>query len=103
MRLRNIAGQCQQQRHRVLCCGDHVGLRSVRNHDAATRGCLDVDVVDADTRTCYYAQAIRLREQVGVDMCCGANQDAVELSDPTLQLGSVPASAQLNVEPRLPQ
>ena len=48
VRLRQVAGEREQERHRVLCCGDHVRLGRVGDDDAAFRRRQDVDVVDPD-------------------------------------------------------
>ena len=48
VRLRDVASLREQQRQRVLGGGQHVRLRRVHHHHAATRGRLDVDVVEAD-------------------------------------------------------
>ena len=48
MRLRNVAGLGEQQRHRVLGGGDDVRLRRVDHHHAAGGGVRDVDVVEPD-------------------------------------------------------
>ena len=48
VRLRDVAGEREQQRERVLGGGDDVGLRRVGDDDAALGRGGDVDVVDAD-------------------------------------------------------
>ncbi len=48
MRLRNVAGLSQQQRHGVFGCRDDVALRGVDHHHAATSRCFHIDVVEAD-------------------------------------------------------
>ncbi len=48
--LGDVARERQQQRHRVLGGGDHVGLRRVGDDDPALGGGVHVDVVDARRR-----------------------------------------------------
>ena len=48
VRLRNVAGQREQQRQRVLGRGDDVRLRRVGDDDAVLGRRRHVDVVDAD-------------------------------------------------------
>ena len=48
VRLRDVTGQREHQRHGVLGGGDDVGLRRVGDDDPAPGGGADVDVVDAD-------------------------------------------------------
>ena len=59
VRLRDVAGQREQQRERVLGGGDDVGLRRVGDDDAALGGGGDVDVVDADAGAADRLQARR--------------------------------------------
>ena len=56
MRLRDVAGLCQQERDRVLRRADHVGLGCVHDHHTAPRRRLDVDVVQPDPGACDHLQ-----------------------------------------------
>ncbi len=63
VRLRDVARQGKQQSDRVLRGGDDRRLRGVRNDDPEARGCVDVDVVDADAGAADHLQARRAIEQ----------------------------------------
>ena len=65
VRLGHVAGQREQQRHRVLGGGDDVGLRRVGDDDAALGGGGDVDVVDAHAGAADGLQARRAVDHVG--------------------------------------
>ena len=96
--LRDVARQRQQQRHRVLGGGHDVGLRRVGDDDPALGGGLDVDVVDADPGAPNRAQAGRLLDQLGGQLGCRADQDAVVLADPLRELLVAPIDAEVDVE-----
>ena len=68
--LRNVAGLREQQRHRVLGGRNDVRLRSVDHHDAATRSCFDIDIVEADASTTHHKQVGSNLEQLGSDLRC---------------------------------
>ena len=99
VRLRNIAGQREQQGHRVLGRRDDVRLGRVGYDHSAAGGRIDIDVVDADTGTGHDLQAVGLGQQVSIDLGGRADQDAVEVGDASLELGAIPRCAQLDLEP----
>ena len=98
MRLRHVAGQREQQRHRVLGRGDRRWTAARWRRRRRAGGGVDVDVVDAHPGPRDRPQPVGLGEQVGVDLGGRADQDAVEVGDAPLELGAVPAGAELDVE-----
>ena len=96
--LRHVAGERQQQRHRVLGRGDHVRLRRVRHHDPALGRGDHVDVVDPDAGPAHRPQPLGPRDQLRVELRRRADQNPVELADPLLELLARPPDAQLDVE-----
>ena len=58
VRLRDVAGERDEQPDRVLGRGDDGRLGRVRDDDAAARRRLDVDVVDADAGAPDHLQAL---------------------------------------------
>ena len=99
MGLRHVAGQSEQQRHRVLGGRDDVGLRRVRDDDAHPGGGVDVDVVDPDAGAGDDLQAARLGEHVGIDLGGRADEDAVVVADALLEVVRGPVVAEVDVEP----
>ena len=67
VRLRDVAGLGEQQRHRVLGRRDDVRLRGVDDHHAASRRGIEVDVVEADPGPADDHQVVGGGEQLGVD------------------------------------
>ena len=98
VRLRHLASECQQQRERVLGRRDHVRLRRVRDDHAALGGGVHVHVVHPDPRAAHGLQALGAPEQLRVELRRGADQDAVELADPALELLVVPVDPELHLE-----
>ena len=81
VRLGHVAGQREQQRHRVLGGGDDVGLRRVGHDDAALGRGGDVDVVDAHAGAADGLQARRALDDVGRELRRRADEDPVVLVD----------------------
>ena len=81
VRLRDVAGQREQQPDRVLGRRDDGRLRRVRHDDAAARRRLDVDVVHADARAADHLQIVRARDQVGTELGRRADDDPVVAPD----------------------
>ena len=98
MRLGHVPRQRQQQRHRVLGCGDHVRLRRVGDDDAALGRRRHVDVVDADPGPSDGAQARCVLEQLGVELGRRADQDPVVVADLLGKLLAAPVDAEVDVE-----
>jgi hypothetical protein len=98
VRLRDVARDREQQRHRVLGRRDDVRARRVDDDDAALRGGGDVDVVDPDAGARDGAQVRRAGEQVGVDLRRRADDDRVVGGDPLLELLARPVIAAVDVE-----
>ena len=88
--LGHVAGQRQQERHRVLGGRDHVGLRGVGHDDAPLGGRGHVDVVDPHAGAADRAQPSCAGDQIGVELGRRADQDAVELADPLGELLTAP-------------
>jgi hypothetical protein len=81
MSLRHVAGERQQERHRVLGGGDDVRLRGVGDDDPALGRLGNVDVVDTDAGAPNRAQRPRMGEQISVELGGGADQDALIAAD----------------------
>ena len=100
VRLRDVAREREQQRHRVLGGGDDVRLRRVGDDDAALGRGRDVDVVDADAgaadRPCSFGRACSISS--AVDLRRRADQDAVVVADALGELAVLPVDAEVDVE-----
>ena len=86
VRLRDVAGEREHQRDRVLGGGDRVGLRRVGDDDPALGGGGDVDVVDAHAGTADHPQVVGALDHLGVELRRAADQDAVVVADALQQL-----------------
>jgi hypothetical protein len=73
-------------------------LRRVGHDHAPLRGRLHVHVVHPHAGAPDGLQALGAVEQVRVELGGGADQDAVELADATLELVLVPVRADLDLE-----
>ena len=98
VRLRNVAREREQQRHRVLSRRHHVRLRRVGHDDPALGGRRHLDIVDPHAGTPDHAQVGGSLDQLGGQLCGGANQDAVVGADPLDQLLVGPVEAEIDVE-----
>ena len=78
---RNLAGQRQHQRDRVLGGGDRIAERRVHHDDAARGGRRDVDIVDADAGAADHLQVFCLFEDLGRHLGGRADGEAVETAD----------------------
>ena len=76
MGLRDVAGEREHQRDRVLGGGDRVRLGRVGDDDPALGRGRDVDVVDAHARAADDAQVVGALDHLGVELGRGADQDA---------------------------
>src|SRR5205807_668799 len=81
MSLRDVAREREQQADRVLGGRDDRRLGSVGNHDASTRGRLDVDVVDAHPGAPDHLQPLGPLDQTGVELRRRADDDPVVGAD----------------------
>ena len=98
VRLRDVAGEREHQRERVLGRGDRVGLRRVGDDDPALGRGGDVDVVHADAGTADDAQVVGALDRLGVELRRAADQDAVVAADAIEQLLAGPVGAEVDVE-----
>jgi hypothetical protein len=98
VRLRDVAREREQHRHRVLGGGDDVRLRGVDDDDAALGRGGDVDVVDADAGAADDAEARALLDQVGGHLRRRADEDAVVLADASRQIEVVCVERGVDVE-----
>ncbi len=98
VRLRDVPREREQHPHGVLGGGDHIRLRRVRDDDAALGRRVHVDVVHSDAGPADRAEAVRLRDQVRVELRRRPDEHAVELADPALELAVLPVDAELDVE-----
>ena len=80
--LRHVARLRQKQRDRVLGGRHDVRLRSVHDHDAAPRGLVDVDVVQADAGPGHHLEPLPRCQHLGRHLRLGADDERVVLSDP---------------------
>ena len=98
MGLRDVPGQREQQRHRVLGRGDDVRLRGVGDDDAALGRLGNVDVVDPDAGTADRLELLGVRERLGVELRRRADQDPGVAADPLEQLLAGPVEPGVDVE-----
>ena len=68
VRLRDVAGEREHQRDRVLGGGDRVGLRRVGDDDPALGGGGDVDVVHAHAGAADDPQVVGAVDHLGVEL-----------------------------------
>ena len=76
MRLGDVAGLRKQQRDRVLCGREDVRLRGVDDHDAATSGRGDVDVIESYARAPDRNQVASGIEHLGCDAGCRTDDES---------------------------
>ena len=88
VRLRDVAGLGEQQRHRVLGGGHGIRLGGVDHHDTAGGGALEVDVVEADPGAADDHQAVGGGEQFGVDRGRRADDQRLGTGDLAEQFGA---------------
>ena len=81
MRLRDVAGEREEERDRVLGSGVDGRLGGVRDDDPAAGRGLDVDVVDADACASDDLEAFRLLDESRVDRRRRADDDRVVVAD----------------------
>src|SRR5690606_20081775 len=86
VRFRQLAGEREHQRDRVLGGGDRIAERRVHHHHALGAGGGDVDVVDPDSGAADYREARRGVEDVLGDLGGRADRQAVVVADDRLQL-----------------
>ena len=86
VRLRNFARERKQQREGVLRRRDRVAAGRVHHHDAALRGRLDIDVVDADAGAADDLQPRRRGQRLGRHLRRAADDQRVEVADAGDQL-----------------
>ena len=82
----DVAGQAEQQPHGVLGGADGIGARRVHDRDAAARGRVHVDVVDARPGAGDHAQVGAAREQVGRHARFAPHDERVRARQRALQL-----------------
>ena len=87
--LGDVARLGQQQRHRVLGRRDDVALRGVDDHHAATRGRVDVDVVQPDAGAADDHQVAPGLEHLGGDLRRRADDQRVGPDDDVEQAGEI--------------
>src|SRR5439155_16841410 len=87
VRLRNVAGECEQEANRVLRGREDRGLRCVRDNDPAARRRLDVDVVDSDARAADHLQPLAALDQVRGQLRRRPDDDRVVIADRLREVG----------------
>ena len=97
--LRHVAGLGEQQRDGVLRRRQHVGLRRVHHHDAAARGRLDVDVVEADAGPADDDQLVGGFEHLGGDLGRAADHQRRRAPDRVEELLGSESEAHVDLEP----
>ena len=101
VRLRNVPDERKQQRDRVLGRRVDRRLGRIRDDDSASRGRIDVDVVDADSGAADDLEPCRALDERGVERRRRAHDDRVEVADDRREVGLAvlddlePASQQL--------
>ena len=99
VRLRDVAGQRQQQPDRVLRGRHHVRAGCVGHDDAAPRGLVHVHVVDPGTCPAHHLQPRRTPQHAGVDAGLAAHDQRVVVADPVAQLIRGDVQLDVDVEP----
>lgn len=89
MTLRDVAGDGQDERDRVLGGAGDVGGRRVDDHDAGLGGGLDVHVVQPDARSGHHAELGRARDRLRVHPGGAAHDQGVHLCEGGQELGAV--------------
>ncbi len=82
----DLAGKRQHERHGVLCRRNDVAGRRVDDDDAALRGRLEVDVVDADAGSADDLQPACVLQDVARDLGLAADDQGVVIGDERLEL-----------------
>jgi hypothetical protein len=95
-RLRDVAGQREQEAQRVLGGGHRVAAGRVLHDDAAPRGGRDVDVVDADAGPADDLEPLAGLDHVGGDLAARTDQEAVELADDRLEVAGRQSEADVH-------
>ena len=85
MRLRDVAGEGDEEPDRVLGSRDNGGLGRVRDDDPAPRGRVDVDVVDPHAGAPDHLQAVGALDQVGGQLRRRAHHDRFVAADDLLE------------------
>ena len=98
VRLRHVAREREQQRHRVLGGGHDVGLRGVGDDDPALGRRRHVDVVDADPGAPDRTEVRPPVDEVLGELRRRADEDAVVLADALGELLVAPVDAEVDVE-----
>ena len=88
MSLRNIARKRQQQAHRVLCGGYHIGLRSVTNQNSSSSGGACVDIIQTDSSSTDDLQLIRDLQKLSVNLSRRANNQCINFGNIRTQICS---------------
>jgi len=86
VRGRDSPGEAQQQRERMLGGRDRVAGRGIHDRDAGARGRVEVDVVDADTRTTDDDEPRPGLDERRVDPDLAADEQRVVVGDRRPQL-----------------
>src|SRR5262249_20869714 len=87
VRLRDVAGETDEQADRVLGSGNDRGFGRVRDDDPAPRCRVDVDIVDPPTGAADHLQPLGALDQVGGQLGRGADDDRVVAADDLLERG----------------
>ncbi len=82
----DVADQRQEQRERMLRRRDHVAARRVEDHDAATRGEVEVDVVHAHTGPPQHLQLLAGFDDLGRHLGATADDESIVRLDDRAQL-----------------
>src|SRR5439155_376182 len=93
IRLRDVAGEREQHRDRVLGGRDVAPAGGVHDDDAALGGGVDVDVVDADAGPADHAQHVGTGEVLGRHLGAAAHDESVEAADRLAELAGTERGA----------
>ena len=99
--LRDFPRQREHERKSVFRRGDRIAAGRIHHHDAALRGRLDIDVVDADAGATDHLQLLRRGERLGGHLRRTANDERVQIADAGDQLVFLQTSAGLDFKMRV--
>ncbi len=100
---RDLAGQREHHRDRVLGGGNRIAIRRVHDDDAALGRGRDIDVVDADSGPADYLEGIGGADQLGGDLGRRPHREPVIAGDSTTQFGRPEAGLDIGLDPARPK
>ena len=98
MCLGDVPAEREQHRHRVLGGRHDVRRRRVDDEDAARRGRIDVDVVEADASASDDAKTISGVDELRCHCSAAAGDERVRLRDRFQKVGALEAGAVIEID-----